>query len=127
MLPERLLGLVSCVLAGRVQNLVFEVLDTLPGSALRIRSQDALPGVSPGSAPSFHVCFLSFLFLSFFVYLYICLFLHRILLGSPRFVPIRILSQVFYSDPGSLCPRGVDASRTDGAMCLRVCLLACLA
>ena len=46
MLPERLLGLVSCVLAGGVQNLVFEVLDPLPGSALRIRSQDALPGLS---------------------------------------------------------------------------------
>ena len=29
MLPERLLGLVSCVLAGGVQNLVFEVLDIL--------------------------------------------------------------------------------------------------
>ena len=59
MLPERLLGLVSCVLAGGVQNLVLEVLDPLPGSALRICSQDALSGLSTRMGPRFHVCFLS--------------------------------------------------------------------
>ena len=64
MLPERLLGLVSCVPAGEVQNLVFEVLDPLPGSALRICSQDALPGLSTRMSPRFHVCFL---FLSLFL------------------------------------------------------------
>ena len=46
MLPERLLGLVSCVPAGGVQNLVFRGPGSVPGSALRIRSQDALPGLS---------------------------------------------------------------------------------
>ena len=68
MLPERLLGLVSCVPAGEIQNLVFRGLDPLPGSALRIRSQDALPGLSTRMRSQVSCVFSLSFSLSFFVY-----------------------------------------------------------
>ena len=52
MLPERLLGLVSCAPADGVQNLVFEGLDhpqdPLSGSAPRMLSQEYLPEILLG-------------------------------------------------------------------------------